>query len=194
MRRFIAIVLLLCMIGSMELFAAESIEMLSYEDRQFYIANALSIQTMEHITISGNAYDWGSSGDYISSFGSGESTTEWIPYRGPSRISKADFFKLTGYDEFAKLEENITRQNQAYKTVAWSLIGTGLAIALGGYIWGVCDGFTNNSLGGIFMIVGGTVVSCVSIPFFCIETKSDISIQFAVGIANNYNQRLLESL
>ena len=93
MRRFIAIVLLFCMIGSMELFAADSIEMLSYEDRQVYIANALSIETREHITISGNAYDWGSPSGYISSFGSGESTTEWIPYLGPRQISRADFFQ-----------------------------------------------------------------------------------------------------
>ena len=113
---------------------------------------------------------------------------------GQGRLVEPIFFKLTGYDEFAKLEEDITRKNQTYNIVAWSLISSGLAIALGGLIWDVCDGYTNNSLGGIFMILGGTVASCIAIPFFCIETKSDISIQFAVGIANNYNQRLLESL
>ena len=50
-----------------------------------------------------------------------------------------------------------------------------------------------DEIGSITLLSVGLAAMCTSIPFFCIETKSNISIQFAVGIANNYNQRLLES-
>ncbi len=194
-RKIIFSLVLLSLIGQNVLFAAQSIEALTYEERQAYIANALSIETMEHITVSGGAYDWGRPGGYISSHSSGEATTEWIPYIGPMQISRADFFRITGYDEFAELEESIANKNRTYSTVGWSLFGVGLALMVGGLTWNLLEDNSNQAskIGSAVTMITGLVSTCVGIPFLFIETKSNISIQFAVGIANNYNQQLLES-
>lgn len=192
MKKFTAIFLILCIVSNLWLFSATTIDDLSYENRQFYISNALSIETKENINVSGGAYDFGNLGGYIPSYAYGESTTEWIPYYGPMQISRADFFDITGYKDFAEFEREIERKNKVYRTVGWSLLGSGLGLMLGGLLWNVADEY-GTGLGASILMGGGILVSCVSIPFFFLETKSNISISFAVGIANNYNQKLLDS-
>ena len=70
----------------MGLYAADSVDALSYEQRQAYFRDALSIQTVDRTEISGGIYDYGYWGGYASTWAESNTTTDWYPYeKGLSR-------------------------------------------------------------------------------------------------------------
>ncbi len=70
----------------------------------------------------------------------------------------------------------------------WSVLGAGLLTMLSSLFFIDDPNATDWWLLGI-----GSVISCVSVPLLCIQVSNDVSISFAVGLADNYNKRLLES-
>ena len=90
MRKIIACILILCIIAN-QLFAAETLEGLTYEQERIYLQNHLSVQTSQHTDVSGVGYmnDWG----LYTSFSEGDTTTEWTPYVGAREISKEAFYE-----------------------------------------------------------------------------------------------------
>lgn len=189
-----AMLLLVCIIGTMALNAAESVQALDPEQRQRYFSNMLSIETENHITVSGGAYDFGRPGGYISSYASGETTTEWIPYQGPNQISRREFFSIAGLMDIAEEEERIEKRNNAQKIAGGIVLGVGAVAAVAGMIWGWNKTDQDPCFwGALGLTCGGVVASCASIPLFLWETKSDISIAFAANIADSFNKDLLSS-
>lgn len=196
-RKIIASVLLVCMIGSMSLYAADSIDALSYEDRQAYLSQALSVQTKEHTTVTVDTYDWGRPGGWVSSYGEGETSAEWYPYLGARQISKADFFQLAGYPELAASEKKIADTQKSMAIAKWSLVGAGSLLMLIGLplLYAGVDTESNDAMaatGGVMSLVGlAAFIPAVILEFT--PPESDISISFAVNVASGYNQKLLES-
>ena len=185
MGRIIALVLIISMIGSM-LFAAESVEELTADEQMVYFSNALSVQTSEHTVMSGGIYDWGRG--WYDTYASSSTMKEWYPYMGPAEISKEDFYRLTGCDELAEAEARASRTNRNMAIAGLTLSGVGLAAMLSSLFF--VDG---NDIAFLGLLGGGTLLTCIGIPLLTIQVRNDVSISFAVGIANSYNQRLLAS-
>lgn len=188
MRKAVALALIVCMFGSMGLYAADSMEGLTYEQQREYFDNALSIETESHTTVSGGAYDWGRPGGFISSYAEGDTSTEWIPYKGARELSKADFFDITGYSDLAEAQRKADTFNRNMDIAGWSLYGVGLAVMLSSLF------FLDNETVAYSLLGTGAVVGLCGLPLVLIETENNVSISFAVNIANSYNQRLLDSV
>lgn len=184
MRRFIALMLVLCMLVSTAS-AADSLKALSMEEQRIYLSNALSIQTSEHTYTTGGIYDWG--WGWLDTYSSSSTSREWYPYRGPVEISKEEFYRLAGYDALADAEADAARTNKNMAIAGVTLSGVGLAAMLTSIF------FTDNDALFLGLLGGGTLLTCIGIPLLTIQVSNDVSISFAVGIADSYNQRLLES-
>lgn len=187
-RKTVSLLLLICFVGSMGLYAADSVDALSYEQRQAYFRDALSIQTVDRTEISGGIYDYGYWGGYASTWAESNTTTDWYPYEGAFQISKVDFYELTGQYDLAAAEAKAEKLNNSMAIAGWSVLGAGLLTMLSSLFFIDDPNATDWWLLGI-----GSVISCVSVPLLCIQVSNDVSISFAVGLADNYNKRLLES-
>ena len=154
MRRIVSSVLLFCMVAMLPLSAADSIEMLTYEERQQYIANALTIQTEQHTVVTGGAYDWGRPGGLISSWAEGSTTTEWYPYLGAREISKEEFYRLTGQDDLLAEEIRVNQFNRSMSIAGWTIYGVGMATMLSAFF------FLDNAQVGYGLMGIGALVGC----------------------------------
>ena len=196
MKRATAILLLVCMSVNLA-FAADSIESLSPEQFRAYISNSLSIETASHTTVSGGSYDFGRPGGYISSYATGDTVTEWYPYLGSNQINRSDFFALAGYDDLARQEYKIEQARKNMSIAKWSIFGIGSAAALiGAIMWSMgLDNYDDAmaETGAIIMLAGlASYIPALVLEFT--PPESDIAISFAVGIANQYNRQLLDSI
>ena len=193
MRRFISAILLISFISCMALPAAGSVEALSAEDRMEYISKALSVETETHTDVAVNAYDFDSRwhSGFVTSYGTSTTTTEWVPYMGYQRISRADFLDIAGYPDLAEAERAMEKGNNTRTIVGWSFIGAGLAVMLSSLIPLAFD--TPNDTLSSGLLLGGSLLTLVGVPICSWQVTSDISMSFAIGIADSYNQRLLES-
>lgn len=194
MRKATAILLIFAMVSSMA-FGAENVQSLSPDDRIWYLSNALSIETEAKTEMLGTSYDWGYPGGFSSSYASGTTSTEWIPYKGAERISRKEFFQLAELPDMVKAEEEIENKTKSMHIAGGVLLGVGSVAAIAGLLlgWNLTSedaGF----VGTICLACGGAVAAGISIPLLMYETESDVAISFAVNIANGYNQKLLESL
>ena len=185
MKRLIACVLLACFIANFA-FAADRIENLTYDQERFYLQNHLSVQTSQHTDVSGLGYmnDWG----LYTSFGSGDTTTEWTPYVGAREISKEDFYRITGYNDLAEAERSANDFNRNMSIAGWTLYGVGMLAMLSSLF------FMDNDSAFLGLLCGGGLVAVAGVPLIFIKASNDVSISFAVGIADSYNRQLLESI
>ena len=194
MKRITASFLLVCMIGSMSLYAADSIDALSYEDRHVYLSQTLSVQTKDHTAVMVDTYDWGRPGGYISSYGEGETSTVWYPYLGARQISKADFFQIAGYPELAASEKKIADKQKSYSIAKWSLYGAGTVLGCAGLIMMLAaDDDMTMGVSGLIMAMVGLAAYIPAVVFDLTPPESDVAISFAVGVAEAYNRQLLSS-
>lgn len=185
MRKIIACILILCIIAN-QLFAAETLEGLTYEQERIYLQNHLSVQTSQHTDISGVGYmnNWG----LYTNFSEGDTTTEWTPYVGAREISKEAFYEITGYNDLAEAERSANSFNRNMAIAGWTLYGVGILAMLSSLF------FLDNEAACYGLLCGGGVVAAVGVPLIFIKANNDVSISFAVGIANSYNKQLLESI
>lgn len=144
---------------------------------------------MDRTEISGGIYDYGYWGGYASTWAESSTNTDWYPYEGAFQISKVDFYELTGQYDLAAAEAKAEKFNNSMAIAGWSVLGAGLLTMLSSLFFIDDPNATDWWLLGI-----GGVISCVSVPLLCIQVSNDVSISsFAVGLADNYNKRLLES-
>ena len=185
MKKIITCLLIFCIIAN-QLLAAETLEGLTYEQERIYLQNQLSVQTSQHTNLSGLGYmnDWG----LYTSFSEGETTTEWTPYVGAREISKEAFYEIAGYNDLAEAERSANTFNRNMTIAGWTLYGVGLLAMLSSLF------FLDNEAACYGLLCGGGIVAAAGIPLVFIKADNDVSISFAVGIANSYNRKLLESL
>ena len=179
--------------------ASPDLSELSDEARYEYIKSSLSIQTKE------NSYSYGSGIGDIHPFGlytatvwsAGTTETEWTPYRGANEISKAEFFYLTGEDEIYREFQEGMKTEKAMHTAGWSIFGVGLGLGVALLVAGiVLDDYSNPALT-LWCYAGGTaaaVIGLVGLPLVYWEYDDNISVSFAISLADIYNERLAQSL
>ena len=182
------------MMCSMSLSAAESVQDLTGEARERYIMESLSIETEEHITVSGGAHDFGLPGGYISTYASGESITEWIPYQGAREISRPEFLEIAGFPELAAEERDFEQRLSTHNAAMWGCLGAGLAGILGGMLLALIPHTEGAAIAGIALSAAGAASTIASFVLYFTPPESDISISFAVNVADLYNEELLSSL
>ena len=179
MKRFLLLIAILSAITPLS--AANDITQLSADAQIEYLTNALSVEIVDQM----NTY--GSSLGTITNFGlittsSVSSTTietEWYPYLGSTEISRLDFFKLTGQNDI--VAEYEAAEGKASKMK----------------IFGAKGLMKENNLPGVLMLTSGLCLSGVglgSIALISWEYKDDVSVSFAIGLADIYNNKLYESL
>ena len=195
MKRIFAISIILILASSLVFAATGSTvsSTLTENQRAEYLSNALSIETREHTYTYTDAYTYpiGRFGAYTTYDTNHYSETNWYPYMGPTEISKLDFFRLTGYDAIvAQMEKDLKTQR--------ALVISGGTLMTAGFI-GVITGVVLMCT--MDDILPGTITTCISavamgagIPMMLWEPNDDISISFAVGVADDYNRKLLESI
>lgn len=139
-------------------------------------------------------------------------TIDWVPFCGSEKISKVSFFHMVGaYDLEKDLSERIEAYNTQYENykrkknsvniAGYTLLGVGLGAMIAGVI--MCGFFSyNNSLvipGGVIAGVGSLLTLSSLIPLLLIKVPapafddSKVSISLAIGLANDYNHKLLMS-
>lgn len=192
MKRFLLMIAILSAITP--LFAANDISQLSSEAQIEYLTNALYIQTADSMQSIGSGFGNLYNSGFMTSLSVTNSSisTEWYPYLGASEIDKETFYQITGQTELYNDYVNGMKKQNSMNTGGWILL---LASVLGGAalsIYGIYDDY-NTLLGysGIgVMIIGGLV----SLPLISWQYKDNVSISFAVGLSDIYNNKLYESL
>lgn len=197
-RRLIALAVIAVLLSSPLL--AASIEELSAENQEYYLRNALNIETKQN-TDSNRALlatpFVAPFAVYIAGIGAEESitTTEWTPYKGAEEISKIEFMTLTGQLDLAEklaLEYERTRR---YNIAGYALIGTGIAGVTGCLIYALAynnDAFLSKAFVGTFL--SSAIAAVAGIPLISMKASDNFSLTFVAGMADMYNRRLLESL
>lgn len=180
--------------------------------RQDYLMRQLSIETEEHTFSSGGEYANYRAGRY-NAYGYGywtsssSKSTVWYPYEGGYRIDRSTFYNIVGKPELALEYEDwkkaVKQHDLVMNTVGGVLLGVGSGLLLGGFIdclVGVSsDNYTTSraTLDYVLMGVGGALVTAGTIPFLVFDVTSpkmpNVSIAFAIGLANEYNRTLLTS-
>lgn len=173
-------------------FSANNISELSSEAQQEYVMNSLSIQTKEHTIATGAGFgNMIGSTAIMSSVSRGTSETEWYPYLGPNAINRGQFYEIVGNDELSEAYENGMKKENTMHIAGWSLFAAsmigGLSTALIGY-------FSTDNIVYAGIGIGIILAGLGSIPLISWEYKDNVSISFAIGMSDVYNNRLYESL
>lgn len=173
-------------------FSANNISELSSEAQQEYIMNSLSIQTKEHTIATGAGFgNTIGSTAIMSSISRGTSEMEWYPYLGPNAIDRGQFYEIIGNHELSEAYENGMKKENTMHIAGWSLFAAsmigGLSTALIGY-------FSTDNIVYAGIGIGIILAGLGSIPLISWEYKDNVSISFAIGMSDVYNNRLYESL
>ena len=137
---------------------------------------------------------------------------DWVPYCGPEKISKLSFLHMVGAydleDDMRNKIEMYNSQYDAYKRqknsvniAGYTLLGVGLGAMLAGALMCGLSGYNNSLLipGGIIAGVGSLLTLSSLIPLLLVKVQvptmeeSKISMSLAIGLANDYNHKLLSS-
>ena len=140
------------------------------------------------------------------------SRIDWIPYYGAERISKLSFFNIVGAFELEKDLQNridqyqielkeYERQKRTKNILGYTALGVGLALTLAGTIMLVTDTSYGSMMlaGGVIGGLGSTLALLSIIPLVFVKISRpvfkdiDVSMSLAIGLANDYNHKLLTS-
>lgn len=187
--------ILFALVSAVSLLYAEA---LTYEEVRVYNNEALSISERS-VTYRGGlgySHSWSNGGLSSSFYTESVSTTTktWDAYRGGERISKAEFFSITGYPEYEELCIGMEEMNKKRKST-----GTTLTI-VGGVLYISGTALMLFSIGKTEMTelyIGSTVAVVGAVPLsiglrMCLtpDTEPDISSSFALSLADAYNKKL----
>ena len=186
---FVLIVFILAVASSfMQLYAAEGIDSLDAGQRQDYMMKMLSIETEDKVKISGISRNLT---DSLSlSHASGRSSKEWTPYQGYKEISREQFFRIAGYEDLADEQKHVDGVNRALNISSMIATGIGAAVGFTGLGFLMAD---NGEIGEIMAVTGLGVLTLIAAPLALIHINNNVSLQFAIGIADSYNAQLLDT-
>ncbi len=191
------VIAVLCLLLGFSLFAEE----MTTAQQRIYNSQALSIQQRVETNEISSASAFSTSRYSSFAFGSSESTStiEWDAYQGASKISKAEFFRITGYPDYEKICLEQEAQNEKKKSIGIVLTAVGCTGAVAGLIWEYVgffslDDMTQGYIGagvGLGFLIPATI-GCVML--LDTDAEPDISTSFAIGVADIYNQELQASI
>ena len=174
---------------------------MSSNQRQEYLNKALSVErkSVTKTSTYGNTYNskpgkYGTSGTFSSDTET-STTTDWIPYLGPSQISKTEFFRLAKNDELYRKAMEIDSRVKAKKQSGTIYTVVGTVAVLGGAAL-LAIGENEKNPNELYQVLGGVVmgVGCIPLGFgiynLCYKEEMDVSVDFAIGVANSYNKDL----
>lgn len=188
------LLLLIAIISSLSpIFAANDISQLSAESQQEYLMNSLSIETsVETISSSFATASPLGNGAIASGIARGNSSTEWYPYLGPNQIDRGTFYQITDQMDLYEDYQNGINKEKNMHIAGWTMLGVGIVgfviSGLGVFVfeWG--------SFPAIMLELASLTVGACGIPLICWNYNDNVSISFAVGVSDIYNNRLYESL
>lgn len=205
MKKLISIIIISIMLIQPAMAAAD-ISDLSAEKQMEFMNNSLSIQTEQNTYSYGSTIGnvWGNGVVTGTAFGNATTTTGWRPYLGPMEIDKGSFYQITNqgdlYDSYSKgMEKEKTYHIAGWSLLCASVIG-GAAIALCGMMGYNQGWWRGNAVDVLYPALLGSGLSLMlvgglsSVPLITWDYKDNVSVSFAVGVADMYNQRLAESL
>lgn len=198
MKKIVLILFVMCF----ALFSLSAENEMTYEQTRAYNNEALSIKDRSVTYTDGGAYSFGwpdsyySSSSYISTTSTTQTT--WDAYRGAEKISKADFFSLTGYPEYEKMCLEIDEANRKRNSTGLTLsIVGGVAYIAGSVVMLTSIGKTDQTL----LYVGAGIAVAGAIPLgiglalsLTPDSEPDISSSFALSVADLYNKQLMAKI
>lgn len=219
MRKAIAIIILsLCI--TVGLFASNLSDLtigMTNTQKQQFLNNALSV-IPKNVSIStgfGSAY----TNQYGYTFGSATSRTteylDWDAYKGSSQISRASFYKLTNqiglYNSLVQSQERVQKKHKSgtYLTIGGGVVtGVGLGVMCYGLIRSnpysfIYDRDDYNAFAkksdtimwwGIGIALAGIIPLGIGIEHLLYNESDNVSVSFAMGIADAYNESLATSI
>lgn len=191
---------------------AERFSRLSYASQDEFLKNQLFVEPYSTTSVT----TYGSSDTYFNPYFSSaytfysdtsyyDTSLSWRPHLGYNTISKYDFFDLTGQEELKQkwLETSraIDHRYKVFMGVGGTLVGVGgvLAIVATSLI-ATSDWTTNNAekyLIGLYT-PGCLLIAAGLITMLCWKVNApslpNVNIQVALGLANQYNDRLMSRL
>lgn len=191
MKRVLIIVVLIAFVFS-NVFGV-SISDLSSSQKTRYNNERLSVSTGLTTSMTGGVYSMG--GGYAASSMSGRTKEVWTSYVGNSPILKSDFFRIAGYPEEAVRYEELIKHNRKMDTIGWAVFGAGTIVSVVGTIMMGLDIGEDGFLDGLIISSVGLGIMTISLPiFYAKKDESMFSVSFAIRIAEDYNESLLEKL
>ncbi|HIS14585.1 MAG TPA: hypothetical protein IAA76_08405 [Candidatus Ornithospirochaeta stercorigallinarum] len=192
-KKVIALSLVFVLLSN-SIFASIDLSLLSSEHQQIFLNQALSIQTEQNTLSYSSGYakptSWGA---LSSGWGTSNTSTDWVPYRGAGEISKVDFLYATGQYDMAKNLENAYKTAENFKLAGYILTGVGSVGLLATLLIG--SNYYGDSSVPLYILLGLSAGSlAVGIPFMFWQVDDNLSVSFAVGLADVYNQNLFDSL
>lgn len=196
MKRTLLPLILIMIFLSTPVSAAVDISDLPLEKQNEYLARFLSIRTEKVLEVHTDAFVFPGYYGVYTEWSTGNTLTTWQPYQGSAAISKTDFLYLTGQDALAAELQSEYDRARKLNTAGYVFFGIGVAGLVGSLIYELTANSSSSSISTPFMIASGisTAVSCIGIPLMAVRPNENISVSFAVNIADLYNQQLYESI
>jgi len=193
MKKVIVSIILITFIFS-SVFGA-SLSNLSPELKIRYNNESLNVSVETTTKMTGGSYYLGSGISTSSMFG--KTKESWIPYLGNSQISKIDFFQIAGYPEEAQRFKEVLDYNKRMDKIGNIVLGAGSVVSLVGLAMmlnSIYD-YDSDMTGGLITSLVGLTVMTISFPiYYAKKDDSMFSISFALRIAEDYNELLIEKL
>ena len=188
------VIISICLISIICLFADE----MTVEQQKLYNSQALSVQQRVETSVSSSASAFSTGRHSAFAVGSSESssTVSWDVYQGANQITKAEFFRITGYPEYEKICLEVEEQNKKNMNLGIGLtIGGGLGCTVGCIMM-----LSDMDISAVFE--SGCIIallSCIPLGFGIdlideADAEPNISTSFAIGVADIYNKELETSI
>ncbi len=176
MKKFSSLLLIICLLSPVYLFANTSISDLSPEEAREFFYSKLSYDTRSGFIGGLGEYGTFSATNY----------KYWIPYKGTEKIREHTFFEIAGYYDEA------TKARSYEKARSYAIWG-GLAAVLGGLIISGMNDFDDSpgSNFGLILALGGSVSVSIGASMY---TSNRYPSNIADMVADDYNSRLLRKL
>lgn len=170
--------------------SAITVSDLNAESLREYNNKILTINTGSSTVMSGGSYK-----GFVSL--SGNTKSIWEPFEGNTKISKLDFYNITGYSEEANRYKEMLDYNRNMNVAFGVIYGVGLIVGLVGlnrYLSAESI-YSDEAINGQIVTYSGCAIMLSSIiPYLLKKDGSDFSQDFAKRIAEDYNKELIFKL
>lgn len=166
MKKNLALILIM-LICSQSIFASELVA----QDAPIYVYLTNSKQIPNAAPLNGN---------YLhDSYYTSTDTVNWELVQKGKNISTENFLRQMGYSELADDYHSIKNYNRNMKL-------TGFACLIGGALTAITGANTGNKT----LIYVGAGLSVISLPFFTLHKDQNLTVNFALGIVDQFNQAI----